>query len=125
MNELELKLQGVMRQLADWRDGQVFLRWVLDECGVFQQGFPRDAAFSAWEAGRRAFGLEMLRLCVAARCTDVLFTPPPSPPEAGSLNPGSPDGGFPGEGSPAPGFWGEGSPVPSPAGERDKFQKNM
>lgn len=73
MNELELKLQGVMRQLADNRDGQVFLRWVLDECGVFQQTFPRGESFAAWEAGRRAFGLEVLRLCAAAKCTDILF----------------------------------------------------
>ena len=73
MNGLEIKLQGVMRLLADNRDGQVFLRWVLNECGVFQQSFPRDGTLSAWEAGRRAFGLELLRLCAAAKCTDVLF----------------------------------------------------
>ena len=73
MNELEIKLQGVMRLLAEHRDGQVFLRWLLNECGVFRQAYPRNESFVAWEAGRRALGLDVLRLCAAAKCTDILF----------------------------------------------------
>ena len=72
--ELELKLEGVVRMLAENRDGQVFLRWCMDECGVFSQSFPRDGKIAAWEAGRRAFGLQILQLCAAVNCADTLLT---------------------------------------------------
>lgn len=64
MNDLELALQGAVRQLTDTRDGQVFLRWIMAECGVFRQSFPRDEKLAAWEAGRRAFGLQILERCM-------------------------------------------------------------
>ncbi|MCH5278076.1 MAG: hypothetical protein J1E80_09655 [Desulfovibrionaceae bacterium] len=67
-------LGAVVRKLADSRDGQVFLRWCMAECGVFRQGFPRDDRATAWEAGRRAFGLQILELCVNEKCADILLS---------------------------------------------------
>ena len=66
-------LGSVVRRLADSRDGRIFLRWVMAECGVFRQGFPRDDRATAWEAGRRAFGLQILELCVNEKCADILL----------------------------------------------------
>ena len=72
-DNISLTLGSVVRRLADSRDGQIFLRWVMAECGVFRQGFPRDDRATAWEAGRRAFGLQILELCVNEKCADILL----------------------------------------------------
>ena len=73
MRERQIKLGSVVRALADSRDGQYFLRWIFEECSVFRQEFPRDEKLSAWNAGRRAFGLQILGLCAAENCADTLF----------------------------------------------------
>ena len=73
MRERQIKLGSVVRMLADTRDGQYFLRWILEECSVFRQEFPRDEKVIAWTAGRRAFGLQILGLCAAENCADTLF----------------------------------------------------
>lgn len=70
---MEPALGSVARTLADSRDGRIFLRWIMAECGVFRQGFPRDGTATAWEAGRRAFGLQVLELCVNEKCADILL----------------------------------------------------
>ena len=74
MRERQIKLGSVVRMLADSRDGQYFLRWIQEECAVFRQEFPKDDKQSAWNAGRRAFGLQILGLCAAEQCADTLFT---------------------------------------------------
>lgn len=73
VREQQIKLGNVIRMLADSKDGQYFLRWILDECAVFRQEFPRDEKMNAWNAGRRAFGLQILGLCAAENCADTLF----------------------------------------------------
>ncbi len=77
MSELELRLQGAVRRLADNRDGQVFLRWMMAECGVFRQSFPGDETLAAWEAGRRAFGLQILELCMETDNAGLLLAKEP------------------------------------------------
>ena len=71
--ELRLKLEGVVQKLMETKDGQVFLRWIMSECSVFLQEFPRDDKMSVWNAGRRAFGLQILELCAAVGKADMLL----------------------------------------------------
>ena len=68
-----VKLSSVVRDLAKTNDGKFFLRWIMAECGVFEQTFPRDEKLSIWNAGRRSFGLQVLEVCAAARCAAMLL----------------------------------------------------
>lgn len=68
-----IKLSGVVRGLAKTNDGKFFLRWIMAECGVFEQAFPRDEKLSIWNAGRRSFGLQVLEVCAAAQCAAMLL----------------------------------------------------
>lgn len=72
--ELELRLRAAVRLLGKNYEGQEFLRWMLAECGVFQQDFPRDEKAAAWNAGRRAFGLQIFGLCAAEDMAGMLLT---------------------------------------------------
>ena len=71
--ELRLKLEGVVQKLATTHDGVVFLRWIMSECSVFLQEYPRDDKLSVWNAGRRAFALQILDLCAAVGKADMLL----------------------------------------------------
>lgn len=71
--ERSARLGHIVQQLAGSRDGRYFLRWIMAECGVFEQTFPRDETLAVWNAGRRAFGLQVLELCAAGRCAATLW----------------------------------------------------
>ena len=71
--ELRLKLEGVVQKLSSTRDGVVFLRWIMSECSVFLQEYPVDDKLAVWNAGRRAFALQILNLCAAVGKADILL----------------------------------------------------
>ena len=71
--EQERKLCGVLRHLCETDDGQCFLRWLMDETGAFRQEFPADDRVAMWNAGRRAFGMQVLELCAASGVADTLL----------------------------------------------------
>jgi hypothetical protein len=71
--EREIILEGVMKHLAKTRDGQFFLRWVMDECKAFQQEYPADERVAMWNAGRRAFAMQIIEKCTAAGVADILL----------------------------------------------------
>ena len=68
-----VKLSGGVRDLAKTNDGKFFLRWIMAECGVFEQAYPRDERLAVWSAGRRSFGLQILEVCAAAGCAAMLL----------------------------------------------------
>lgn len=67
------RLSGVVEALSRTNDGRFFLRWIMSECGVFEQAYPRDERLAVWNAGRRSFGLQMLEVCAAADCAAMLL----------------------------------------------------
>ncbi len=67
------RLSGVVETLSQTNDGRFFLRWIMSECGVFEQAFPRDERLAVWNAGRRSVGLQMLEVCAAAGCAAMLL----------------------------------------------------
>ena len=71
--EQERKLCGVLRHLSETEDGQFFLRWVMEETGAFRQEFPADDRVALWNAGKRAFGMQVLERCAAAGIADTLL----------------------------------------------------
>lgn len=71
--EQELRLRGAVRVLGKSREGRSFLVWLLEESGVLRQDFPADTASTAWHAGRRALGLEVLSLCIKEGLAGQLF----------------------------------------------------
>ena len=66
-------LQVVVGKLSSHPDGRFFLRWLIDETGALKQEFPRDARTAMWNAGRRAFGLQVLGICAAHGVADILL----------------------------------------------------
>lgn len=73
LREQERKLCGVLAELAATDDGQFFLRWLMDETGAFKQEYPADDRIAMWNAGRRAFGMQVLERCAAAGVADTLL----------------------------------------------------
>ena len=65
-DEAQARLLRVLKGLAANRDGRDFLRWLMDECGTLRAAYPADHAGAAWDAGRRAVGCRILKLCMAA-----------------------------------------------------------
>jgi len=59
-------LENAVKKLGGSYDGREFLRWCFEKCGVFEAAFPQNEKRAAWEAGRRAFGLDILALCAKA-----------------------------------------------------------
>ena len=66
-------LHAAVGKLAAHPDGRFFLRWLIDETGALRQEFPRDDRVAMWNAGRRAFGLQVLGLCAAHGVADILM----------------------------------------------------
>lgn len=56
------QLCGALREMAGTRDGIEFLRWLVTFCGTLQATYPQDYARAAWDAGRRAIGIEIMSL---------------------------------------------------------------
>lgn len=79
--EKELRLRSAIHMLSETQNGLELLRWILDECGVLFQDFPADATATAWHAGRRAFGLTFLSLCLKERLADTILLPAEKPTE--------------------------------------------
>ncbi len=74
-NLAEKRLTSVVKRLASTRDGLFFLRWLLTHSGVLRIEFPSDPVRTAWDAGRRALGLDLLRHGIAANEAANLLTP--------------------------------------------------
>lgn len=56
----DARMSGVVRALSETQDGTDFLRFILDECGVFKAQVPQGQTDAAWREGRRAVGLRVL-----------------------------------------------------------------
>ena len=72
--EQEIRIRGAVNALAQNENGMEFLRWLMNESGVFCQDFPGDDKAAAWNAGRRALGLQVLALCAAENMAAKLLT---------------------------------------------------
>ena len=70
----EVRLRGAVYALAQNENGMEFLRWLMNESGVFWQDFPSDDKAAAWNAGRRALGLKVFALCAAENVAAKLVT---------------------------------------------------
>lgn len=70
----EVRLRGAVYALSQNENGMEFLRWLMNESGVFWQDFPGDDKAAAWNAGRRALGLQVLALCAAENVAAKLVT---------------------------------------------------
>ena len=72
--EQEIRLHGAVYALSQNENGMEFLRWLMNESGVFWQDFPGDDKAAAWHAGRRALGLKVFALCAAENVAAKLVT---------------------------------------------------
>lgn len=70
---LELRLRGAVAALGKSEQGLSFLRWLLDEAGVFRQDFVQDEKLAAWHAGRRKLGLQVFSLCAAENLANIIL----------------------------------------------------
>jgi hypothetical protein len=66
------KLEGVVQQLSRTNDGIFFLRWIIQETGVLQQGYPADDRLSVYQSGRRSVGMQIFSICAAVKCVDKI-----------------------------------------------------
>lgn len=64
--EHNAKLNGILQELTSTNDGLYFLRWILDEAGVFRQEVPRDERIAIWNAGRRSVGMQLFSQAMRA-----------------------------------------------------------
>ena len=71
--ERQLRLCGVVKTLSGTKDGRLFLRWLMDECGVFRSEYPAEDRHTVWNEGRRSVGVQILELCAAVHAVDTLF----------------------------------------------------
>lgn len=69
----EIRLRGAVAALGKSDMGLYFLRWLLDEAGVFRQEFIQDEKLAAWHAGRRKLGLQVFSLCAAEKMADIVI----------------------------------------------------
>ena len=71
---LERALCAAVARLANDADGLTFLRWLLTrQCGLLYAGYPPDHPAAAWEAGKRAVGVEVLARARAAGVLGTIF----------------------------------------------------
>lgn len=71
--ERELKLVGVVEHLSETKDGQVFLRYLMEIGGTFMPNCVYEEHGAAFLEGRRWVGLKLLNLCAKAKCVQTLF----------------------------------------------------
>lgn len=67
-------LINAVEQLGQSSVGREFLLWLLNEAEVFTADFPQNEKRTAWQAGRRALGLQVLELCARAGNLGVVLT---------------------------------------------------
>lgn len=72
-NTREIRLRGAVAALGKSEQGLSFLRWLLDEAGVFRQDFVQDEKLAAWHAGRRKLGLQVFALCAAENLANIIL----------------------------------------------------
>lgn len=70
----EARLESGMRQCAATDDGQYLLRWLVNQCGVFEAVYPQGHAEAAFRAGKRQIGLCLLDLLVRTGAQGILFS---------------------------------------------------